>query len=394
MTDAERTRLKAFYDDGGAEMALRAILVSPNFLFRIERDPDGAKPGKAYPVTDLELASRLSFFLWSSIPDDRLLSLAERRRLHKPRVLAAEIRRMIRDPRARALTGNFAGQWLQLRNLTTHKPNPERFPEFDPELRTDMRRETELFFETIIAEDRSVLDFLDARFTFLNARLAAFYGIPGVEGAEFRRVDLPDESRGGVLTMASVLTVSSYPTRTSPVIRGKWVLENLLGAPPPPPPPNVPNLKEAGLGKTVTVRQQLELHRASPACSSCHAKMDPIGFALENYDAIGRWRTHDGAQEIDSSGVLPSGEQFRNASEFKRILREHPEEFVLCFTEKLLTYALGRGVERTDKPVIRAIARDAASRGYHLSSIVQGIVNSAPFRMRRAAGKEVDRVSD
>jgi cytochrome c551/c552 len=395
VTATETAKLMRFYHmgkqnsgefEGGLELGLKAILVSPYFLFRVEREPAGLTPGDVYPVTGLELASRLSFFLWSSIPDETLLATAERGELKRPGVFAAQVRRMLEDLHARALTANFAGQWLHLRNLASLKPDPERFPEFDDDLRDSMRRETELFFESVVTENRSVLDFLSAPDTFLNERLARFYGVPGVEGNKFRRVQLPEANRGGVLTMASVLTVTSYPTRTSPVIRGKWVLENLLGAPPPPPPPDVPPLKDAGIGKTVSMRQQLEEHRANPSCAACHAKMDPIGFALENFDGIGRYRIKDGGFDVDTAGKLPSGDAFQNATELKQLLRAHPQEFVLCFTEKLLTYALGRGVERTDKPLIRSITRDAATDDYRFSSIVLGITNSAPFRMRRAVG--------
>jgi len=392
VTAAESARLLRFYRmgktdsgefEGGIELGLKSILVSPHFLFRVEREP-AVRAADVYRITDLELASRLSFFLWSSIPDETLLGLAERKALQQPGVLEREVRRMLGDPRAAALTANFAGQWLHLRNLASMKPDPVLFPEFDSDLREAMQRETEMFFDAVVREDRSVLDFLDAPFTYLNQRLAAYYGVAGVEGRRLRRVELPAGTRGGVLTMASVLTVTSYPTRTSPVIRGKWVLENLLGAPPPPPPPDVPPLKEAGIGKTVSMRQQMEQHRADPSCSACHAKMDPIGFALENYDAVGRWRTKEGGFEIDASGRMPSGESFQNASELKRYLRANPDEFVLCLTEKLLTYALGRGVERNDKPLVRAMSRDAARDNYKFSSIVLGIVRSAPFQMRRA----------
>ncbi len=380
VTSAEVDRLLAFHRMGGLDLGLRAILVSPNFLFRVERDPGGVKPGEVYPIPNLELASRMSFFLWSSIPDEELLQSD----LGNPSVYEKQLRRMMSDPRSSALTANFAGQWLHLRNLAATKPDPERFPDFDPDLRQAFQREAELFFQSVFHEDRSVLDFLDSRFTFANERLAKFYGISNVEGSRFRRVDLPNGERGGVMTMAAVLAVTSYPTRTSPVIRGKWVLENLLGAPPPPPPP-VPALEEAGLGKTVTMRQQLEAHRANASCAGCHAKMDPIGFALEHYDATGRWRAKDGAFDVDSTGTLPSGETFRDASEFKQILREHVGEFVLCFTEKLMTYALGRGVEPSDRPVIRGIARQAAKDGYRISSIVLGIAESVPFRKRMAS---------
>ena len=393
VTSVEAARLLRFYRmgktdsgefEGGLELGLKSILVSPHFLFRVEREPV-VRTADVYRITDLELASRLSFFLWSSIPDETLLGLAERGELKRPDVLERQVRRMLADPRASALTANFAGQWLHLRNLASMKPDPVLFPEFDADLRDAMQRETEMFFEAVVREDRSVLDFLDAPFTYLNQRLAAYYGVGGVEGQRLRRVDLPAGMRGGVLTMASVLTVTSYPTRTSPVIRGKWVLENLLGAPPPPPPPEVPALQESAIGKTISMRQQIELHRANPSCAVCHAKMDPIGFALENYDAVGRWRTKEGGFEIDASGRMPSGESFQSASELKRILRAHPDEFLLCLTEKLLTYALGRGVERNDKPLVRAMARDAAGDDYKFSSIVLGIVRSAPFQMRRAA---------
>ncbi|MCL4794232.1 MAG: DUF1592 domain-containing protein [Bryobacteraceae bacterium] len=380
--------------EGGLELALRGLLVSPQFLFRVERAPEGAKPSQAYPLNAYELASRLSFFLWSSIPDVALLKQAETGALLRREVLEAEVRRMLKHPRAEALTSNFAGQWLHLRNLEAFKPNPESFPEYDSRLRTAMQRETELFFEDVVRTDRSVLEFIDARHTFVNERLAAFYGIEGVTGEAYRRVDLPDGRRGGVLTMASVLAVTSYPTRTSPVIRGKWVLENLLGAPPPPPPPDVPELDEQTLGKSVSMRQQLAAHRANPACASCHNRMDAIGFALENYDALGRFRTHEGEFEVDASGELPSGEKFADAAELKKIFRENPQEFVLCLTEKLFTYALGRGVERTDKPAIRAISRELAKKDYRFSELVLGIVNSAQFQMRRAEGKELSLGTD
>jgi mono/diheme cytochrome c family protein len=397
VTEAETGRLLRLYREGraetgefegGLELALRGVLVSPSFLFRIERTPAGSKPGEAHRLNAFELASRLSFFLWSSIPDEALLRQAESGALLKREVLEAEARRMLADPRAGALTANFAGQWLHLRNLEAFKPNPELFPEYDSRLRTAMQREAELFFQDVVKADRSVLEFIDAKHTFLNERLAKFYGIEGVEGDAFRRVDLTDGRRGGVLTMGSVLAVTSYPTRTSPVIRGKWVLENLLGAPPPPPPPDVPELDEQKLGKEVSMRQQLAAHRANPSCASCHNRMDAIGFALENYDALGRYRTHDGAFAVDASGVLPSGESFTDAAGLKRIFRANPEEFVLCLTEKLFTYALGRGVERTDKPAIRAMARAAEPKEYRFSALVLGIVNSVQFQMRRAEGKE------
>ncbi|MGP0076434.1 MAG: DUF1592 domain-containing protein [Bryobacteraceae bacterium] len=311
--------------DQGMELALEAILVSPRFLFRIEPTDS---------LDDFQFASRLSYFLWSSMPDDELFALAEQHRLHDPEVLRAQIHRMLLDPKSRALAENFAGQWLQTRNLTSLHPDPTKFPEFTNELRRDMQLETQLFFQSIIRDDRPISDFLAAKYTFLNQRLAAFYGIPDVQGAQFRRVDLPPEShRGGILTEASVLTVSSYPARTSPVLRGKWILENLLDSPPPPPPPNVPPLEETSLGAAGTVRQRLEQHRANPACSGCHSRMDPLGFSLENYDAIGRWRTHDGTLPIDP-GDGPD------------VLRQHllkdQDRFARCLASKLATYALGR----------------------------------------------------
>jgi hypothetical protein len=366
--------------DDGVQLALKAMLMSPNFLFRVERD---AAAGTR-PLTDFELASRLSFFLWSTIPDEGLLRRAGQGRLNQPAALRAEARRMLADEKARALTQNFAGQWLHLRNLNGVKPDPEKFPEYNAELRDDFRRETEMLFEAVVKEDLSVTTFLDAGFTFVNERLARHYGLDGVKGEQFRKVALPDARRGGVLTQASVLTISSYPTRTSPVLRGKWILENLLGAPPPPPPPDVPPLEEKGLGETASVRRQFEQHRANAACAACHARMDPIGFSLENYDAIGRWRTHDGKFPVDATGGLPDGRKFENAAELKKILAANPREFVWALTSKLMTYALGRGLESTDQAAVRAIARGAAQRGYRFSALVEGIVESAQFRMKRA----------
>jgi hypothetical protein len=388
VTAAEVAALMKFYAmgreggtfDDGVQLALKAMLMSPKFLFRVERE---SGPG-VRPLTDFELASRLSFFLWSTIPDEALLRLAEQGRLRQPAVLRAEVKRMLADGKARALTRNFAGQWLHLRNLDGVKPDPERFPEYNAELREAFRRETEMLFEAVVREDLSVMAFVEAGFTFLNERLAKHYGMEGVTGDAFRRVELGDGRRGGVLTQASVLTISSYPTRTSPVIRGKWILENLLGAPPPPPPPDVPPLEEKGIGASVSLRKQMEQHRASPACASCHARMDPIGFSLENYDAIGRWRTHDGAFEIDAAGTLPDGQRFANAAELKKLLSANPREFVLGLGSKLMTYALGRGVESTDQAAVRAVEREAAARGYRFSALVEGIVMSPQFRMKKA----------
>ncbi|HTM49072.1 MAG TPA: DUF1592 domain-containing protein [Bryobacteraceae bacterium] len=373
----------------GVQLALQAVLVSPHFLFRIERDAKPDDPGAAHLISDLELASRLSFFLWSSIPDAALLAAAESRTLRQPGVLEAQVRRVLADPKSSALVDNFAGQWLQIRNLDTVKPDPERFPAFDGELREAMRQETRLFFEAIVKEDRSILDFIDGRFTFLNERLARHYGIPGVEGDAFRRVELSGGQRGGILTQASVLTVSSYPTRTSPVLRGKWILENILNAPPPPPPPGVPNLKEEAVGATGTLRQQLEQHRADPSCAGCHSRMDPLGFGLENYDAIGAWRTMDGKFPVDVAGTLPNGKSFQNPEELKTILKGDRDAFSQCVTEKMLTYALGRGLERYDRNAVRLIGRGVAAGDYRFSRLILEIVNSMPFQMRRGDGRKI-----
>ncbi len=367
--------------ENGIRIALEAILVNPNFLFRIERD--GAGAGVVHRISDIELASRLSYFLWSSMPDDELLGLAEKDRLHTPEVLHAQMKRLLADPRSRSLVENFASQWLQFRNLDVLKPDPARFPQFDAKLRESMRTETELFCEAIVREDRSILDFLDGRFTFLNERLAKHYGIDGVTGSEFRRVELDGAQRGGVLTQASILTVSSYPTRTSPVIRGKWVLENLLDTPPPPPPPDVPPLDEAAVGTTVSMREQLEKHRSNAVCAGCHSRMDPIGFGLENYDAIGRYRTADGNFPIDPSGTLPNGKSFAGAAELKAILRADPQTFTRALSQKLLTYALGRGLESYDRAAIATITNRVQQSDYRFSALVQAIVDSVPFQMRR-----------
>jgi hypothetical protein len=356
------------------------MLVSPHFLFRIEKN----RPEDVYPISQHELASRLSYFIWSSMPDDELLRAADQGSLRKPAVLAAEVRRMLRDPRSRALAENFGGQWLELRKLESVTPDRQRFPEFEEYLRMSMRQETELFFDSIVRQDRSILDFIDANYTFLNERLAQFYNIPGVKGPEFRQVLLDgDTQRGGILTQASILTVSSYATRTSPVLRGKWILENILNAPPPPPPPGVPNLDETKVGSSASLRQQLEEHRKNATCASCHARMDPLGFGLENFDAIGAWRTHDGKFPIDASGTLPDGRSFQGPQELKAIIKADREAFVECLTEKLLTYALGRGLERYDRPAVKQIAARVAASDYRFSSLVLEIASSLPFQMRR-----------
>ncbi|OFW32323.1 MAG: hypothetical protein A3J28_05225 [Acidobacteria bacterium RIFCSPLOWO2_12_FULL_60_22] len=394
VTDGDVQTLLGFYQAGRSEggfeagigMALQRMLVSPEFLFRIERDPANGAPGTSYRISDLEMASRLSFFLWSSIPDDPLLDLAERGKLKDSVVLNQQVRRMLADPRSKALVSNFAVQWLSLRNLRTMSPDPKVFPDFDDNLREALQQETELFFESMLREDRSLLDLLNANYTFLNERLARHYGIPNIFGSHFRRVTLSDEVRRGLLGQASVLTATSYANRTAPTLRGKWVLENLLGAPPPPPPPNVPSLKEEGgrEGKVLTMRQRMEQHRANPACAVCHTRMDPLGFALENFDALGKWRTAEGSTPIDPSGALPDGTKFQGPAELRKILLDRREQFVTTVTEKLLTYALGRGVEYYDEPIIRKIMREAAPSDYRWSSLISGIVNSTPFQMRRS----------
>jgi mono/diheme cytochrome c family protein len=367
--------------DAGIQFALERILIDPDFLFRAERDPAGAT--SAYALTDLELASRLSFFLWSSIPDDELLDVAARGRLKDPGVLAAQIRRISADPRSKALIENFAGQWLVVRNIRDAAPDPDLFPDFDENLREAFLRETELFIDSQFREDRSIPELLTANYTFLNERLARHYRIEGVQGTRFRRVTLPDGRRGGLLGHGSLLTVTSYPNRTSPVLRGKWLLENILGTPPPPPPPDVPALKEKGDdGRPKSVRERLEDHRRNPTCAACHAQMDPLGFALDHFDAVGKWRDADEGTAVDAAGTLPDGSTFRGLDGLRTLLDGRREQFVSTVTEKLLAYALGRGLAPYDMPAVRKIVRDAAPDGYRWSSIILGVVNSMPFRMR------------
>ncbi|MYN64059.1 MAG: DUF1592 domain-containing protein [Acidobacteria bacterium] len=367
----------------GIRLALQAVLLSPNFLFRIERDPAAGEDVRA--LDDHELASRLSYFLWADMPDERLFRLADAGRLSDPAVLRAETLRMLADPKARTLVTDFAAQWLQLRALDRAKPDPARFPTVDDELRDAMRIETELFLQTIVREDRSVLDLLDAPFTFVNGPLARHYGIPGIDGEAFQRVALDGRQRSGLLSHASVLTVSSYPTRTSPVLRGKWVLENLLGAPPPEPPADVPALEADGAASGgATLREQMEAHRTNPSCAVCHNQIDPIGFGLEKYDAAGAWRTHEGDAPIDDTGVLPDGTTFRGPAELKQVLRDRADAFRRNLSEKLLTYALGRGLEHYDAEALAAIVDTARENGGRWSAFVTGVVESAPFRMRRA----------
>ncbi|MEC9241907.1 MAG: DUF1592 domain-containing protein [Gemmatimonadota bacterium] len=375
--------------DAGIQLALERLLISPDFLFRVEHDPVDVAPGTVYALSDLELASRLSFFLWSSIPDAELLDVAERGMLQDPAVLEQQTRRMLADPRSKALVQNFAGQWLYLRNLRSVVPDAVTFPEFDENLREAFRQETDLFVESLIRDDRSVLDLLGTDYTFANERLAEHYGIPGVYGSHFRRVQLEGdlaERRGGILGQGSLLTVTSYANRTSPVLRGKWVLTNILGTPPPPPPADVPDLPDRGEdGQPATVRDRMIQHREDPVCAACHAPMDPLGLALENYDAIGRWRSTGQANlAIDASGQMPNGTEFYGPRGLRTLLLERREQFAGTVTEKLLAYAIGRGPEYYDRPTVRGITTTAAFENYRWSSIIVGIVQSTPFRMRRS----------
>jgi hypothetical protein len=381
-----------FYEQGrregsferGIERALQLILASPRFVFRIERDPAGLAPGAMYRLGDVELASRLSFFLWSSIPDDELLAEAGAGRLNTPAAVERQVRRMLADPRSQALVSNFAGQWLHLRNVRNVQPNSDQFPDFDHNLRSAFQRETELLFESILREDRPILDLLRADYTYLNERLAKHYRIPNVYGSHFRRVAVREEARRGLLGHGSILTLTSHATRTSPVLRGKWILENILGTPPPPPPGDVPALKESEKGQQPrTMREQMAEHRASPACAACHRIMDPIGFALENFDASGAWRTEDHGVPIDASGELSDGTRVDGVVTLREALLARPDAFARTATEKLLVYALGRGLDHRDMPAVRQILRTAAGHDYRFSSLILGIVESVPFRMRK-----------
>jgi len=393
VTADDMPQLLALYKEGaesggfeaGVRLALQKILVSPEFLFRAEVDPPKAAPGTVYRISDVELASRLSFFLWSSIPDDQLLAIAEKGQLHDPSVLQAQVKRMMADPKSEALIKNFVGQWLFLRNVDRISPDTSTFMTFDENLRQSMAKETELLVESQVKEDHSVVDLLSTDYTFLNQRMAEHYGIKGIYGTEFRRVKLEDPKRFGLLGQASILAVTSYPNRTAPTIRGKWVLEQLLGTPPPPPPPNVPSLKDDQTTQKLTMRQRMELHRASPQCAACHRMTDPLGFALDNFDGIGAWRDSlgPGSGPIDSSGMLPDGTPFNGPEGLRHVLLQKRDMFVENFTERLLTYALGRGVEEYDHAVIRKITRDASADNQKWSSIILGIVNSTPFQMRR-----------
>jgi len=384
LTFYQRRRNKGGDFEGGIESAIQLILASPEFLYRFESDPDNMPAGGVRPLTDFELASRLSFFLWSAAPDDELLKVAGEKKLHDPRVLEQQVRRLLQDPKSVSLTDNFAGQWLFLRNLKSVNPDFESFPDFDDNLRQAMKHETELLFGSVVREDRPVLDLLNADYTFVNERLARHYGIKGIYGNDFQRVPITDENRRGLLGQASILTVTSYATRTSPVERGKWILTNLIGLPPNPPPPNVPALKEhADAGQVESLRQRMEAHRASPVCAGCHKVMDPIGFSLENFDAVGQWRDTDEGAKIDPSGVMFTGDKVSGPASLRQALLKRPEVFVGVVTEKLMTYALGRGVEYYDMPAIRAVLQRAAKDDYRWSSLVMGIVESTPFQMKK-----------
>jgi hypothetical protein len=370
--------------EAGIEAALQGIIAGPEFLFRIEREPSNKPPDTPYRLNDVDLASRLSFFLWSTIPDDELLDLAEAGKLGDPAELERQVRRMLADPRSSSLVTNFVAQWLSLRDLGGVDPDKDLFPDFDGELREAFRRETELLVGSMLREDRSVLDLLNADYTYLNERLARHYGIPDVTGSQFRRVSLSDEARYGVVGQGSMLTLTSYANRTSPVLRGKWVLERLLGMPPPPPPPDVPALEEKSKeGKALTMRAALEEHRKNPVCASCHKLMDPIGFALQNFDAVGRFRTTELDEPVDASGVLYDGNKFNGVVEFRKVLMQHSERYVNTLTKKLLTYAVGRPLEYYDDPAVRGIMRESEPGGYRWSSLILGVVKSAPFQMRR-----------
>jgi hypothetical protein len=390
LTDAETSRLVGFFQTGqkkngnfdeGIESALAFMLVSPQFLFRFEYDPPNVAPGTTYRVSDLELASRLSFFLWSSIPDDQLLTLAIQGRLRNPAVLEQQVKRMLADERARALGANFAGQWLYLRNMQSVKPDDDAFPDFDDNLRQALKRETEMLFESIVLEDRTALDLLTANYTFVNERLAKHYGIPGIYGDQMRRITVKDDYRRGLLGQGSILTITSMANRTSPVNRGKYVLTNILGTPPPPPPPNVPTLNEAP-EKSLSMRERMAQHRSNTVCANCHKLMDPIGLALENFDGIGRWRDMDGEAAIDPADTLYNGIKVNGPASLREVILSHPDQFVRTMTEMLMTYGLGRGLEYYDMPTIRSVVKDAARSNYRFSSLVVGVVKSAPFQMK------------
>ena len=399
--EADVAPLLTFYREGrrkgtfetGVQLALRRLLASPTFVFRVEEDPATLAAGATYRVSDVELASRLSFFLWSSMPDDALLDLAASNRLHVPAVLEAQVRRMLADPKADALVENFAGQWLHIRNLQNVAPNTDEFPDFDNDLRDAFRRETELFFRSIMREDRNVLDLMTADYTFVNERLAKHYGIPGVYGSQFRRVTLTDEARRGLLGKGSILLATSHADRTGPTLRGKWILENLLGTPPPAPPANVPPFEQTAGPTPRTIRERMEIHRANPSCASCHRSMDGLGFTLENFNAVGAWRTRDAGYDVNAQGTMTDGETAVGVAGLRAALLKRPEVFVQTLTEKLMTYGLGRGLQYYDMPVVRAILRDAAGQDNRFSSIILGIVKSPAFEMRKKADAAASQVA-
>ncbi len=373
--------------DDGIELALRRMLAAPSFIFRAERDPAGVAPGKAYRIGDLELASRLSFFLWSSVPDPELIQIASQGKLRDPAVLTQQVRRMLADSKSDALVKNFADQWLHLRNLKRVSPNPAEFPDFDDTLRQAMQTETEMLFASVMREDRPVQELLTSDYTFVNERLARHYGIPDIYGSQFRRVAITDDARRGLLGQASILTVTSYPNRTSPVLRGKWILENVLGTPPPPPPPNVPALKDnpSDPTKQLTMRERMEQHRAVQPCAGCHKLFDPLGLAMENFDATGAWRAKDGSTTIDASSLLADGTKVNGTVGLRESLLRRPDMFADTLIEKLMTYATGRGLEYYDMPAVRIVERESARNSYRFESVILGVVNSVPFQMRMAA---------
>jgi mono/diheme cytochrome c family protein len=396
-TEEDAQTLLEFYKEGrtsgsfeqGIQRGLERILASPSFLFRLEHEPAGLAAGASYRLSDLELASRMSFFIWSSIPDDELLSLATRGRLKDPAVVEQQVKRMLADRRSDALVDNFATQWLKLGKIVAVKPDEYEYPEFDENLRSAIQEETRLFISSQLHEDRSVVDLLSADYTFVNDRLARHYGIPDVYGNQFRKITFKDGIRGGLLGEASILTATSYPNRTSPVVRGRWILENLLGAPPPPPPPDVPALKEGGAeGQPRSIRERMEIHRKNPACAACHVRMDPLGFSLENFDGLGKWRTMSDGEPVDSSAALPDGTQFDGVLGLRKLLLDHRDEFARTLTDKMLAYAIGRSVEYYDLPVVRQVTRSAAAGGYRWSAVIFGIVKSAPFTMSTAIGNQ------
>ena len=379
--------------EGGIRVALEAILASPHFIFRLEKEPEGARPGGTYRVADVDLASRLSFFLWGTLPDQELLTLASQNRLSAPGVLEKQARRMLADPRAEALGSRFAAQWLRLQDVEKVHPDPNFYPDYDDNLAAAMRRETELFFNTLVREDSSLLQMFTADYTFVNERLARHYGIPNVSGSEFRRVQYPDQTRRGLLGQGSVLVQTSLANRTSPVLRGKWVMEVLMGTPPPPPPPDIPALEETAEskdGKMLTTRERMEMHRANPTCNACHRFMDPIGLALDNFDVTAKWRTRENGMPLDTKGDYYDGTPVTSPAELLHALMKRPVPLVRTFTENLLAYALGRRTEDYDQPAIRAIARTAEANGYRMSSFILGVIKSDAFQMKRAEAIPTD----